>query len=77
MQYNELFTAIKILNKRGRAMSGKQPNTELEIIEEIESHLNYIFGHLRDVKAHDGEETYNRLNNYFHSKYGQVRTAEQ
>ena len=58
-------------------MSGDQSNTELEVIEEIESHLDYIFGHLRDIKNDEGEEALNRLNNYFHSKYGQIFKATE
>lgn len=53
-------------------MSEKELNSELEIIEEIESHLDFIFGHLRDVRMRNGEEAFNRLNNYFNSKYGQI-----
>ncbi len=56
-------------------MSENEPNSELEVIKEIESHLDFIFGHLRDVRKRDGEEAFNRLHNYFNSKYGQVFKA--
>ncbi|MBI4388646.1 MAG: hypothetical protein HY580_00570 [Nitrospinae bacterium] len=45
---------------------------ELKEVQEIETLLNIIIGHLRNIRAQGNEELYQQINDYFFTKYGTV-----